>query len=97
MGDNIFLSCTLKCKPDQELFGRYVIYNLALIIGWHVITAKKQQQINIDNYHKNARQVSYDFAVRDLVYVDKTGIYYELNYNRSGPYRITEVFTTVTI
>ena len=55
-----------------------MIFNLTSDFDWIVITAKKQEQVNIENVCKNARQVSHEYAVGDLVYVGMTGIYHKL-------------------
>ena len=72
-------------------------FNLVKVIYWRVITSKKKQQVDIDNVCKNARRVSHDYAIGDLVYVDMTGIFCNVDYKKYGPYRITEVFTNGTI
>ena len=40
---------TIQATPGQDLFGRYMIFNLLSFIDWQVITAAKQQQVDIDN------------------------------------------------
>ena len=44
------------------------------VVDWRVITAAKQWQVDIDNLQENARQVTHDYAIGDLVYVEMTGI-----------------------
>ena len=65
---------TIVDTPVQAVFGREIIFNLMPVVECQVITAKKQWQVNIDNSHKNSRQVSHDYAIYDIVYVDMTGI-----------------------
>ena len=53
--------------------------------------------MDIYNVLENARRVTYDYAVGDLVYVEMTGIYRKLDYKKQGTYRIKEVFTNGTV
>ena len=57
----------------------------------------KQQQIDIDNLRGKAIQVTHDYEISDQVYAEMTGIYRKLDYNKQGPYIITELFTNVTV
>ena len=52
--------------------------------------------MDIDNVQESARQVTHDYEIGDLVYVEITGIYCEVYYKKNGPYRMTEVFTNGT-
>ena len=97
MGDNSFLSLFYHGQPCQDVFGKDMIFNLASVVDWRVVTVAKQRQIDIDNFRENAKWVSHDYAIGDWVYVEMTGIYQKLDYNKQGPYRITEVFTNGTV
>ena len=55
-----------------------------------------QRQVDIDNVQYNDRLVTHDYAIGNLVYVDMTGIYRKLNYDKQAPYIITVVFTNST-
>ena len=57
----------------------------------------KKLQVDIDNVRENAKRVTHDYAIGDQVYVEMTGIYQKLDYNKQVPYRITEVFTNGTV
>ena len=35
--------------PDQDIFGRDMLFNLASVVDWRVVTAAKQRQLDIDN------------------------------------------------
>ena len=83
--------------PDQAVFGRDMLFNLASVIDWQVVTPEKQRQVDIDNVIENAKQVTHDYAIGNLVYVKITCIYGKLEYSKQGPYIITEVFTNVTV
>ena len=63
--------------PGQAVFGRYILFNLALVIDWWVLTAAKQRQVEIDNVRENSKQVTHDYAIGDRVYVEMTGIYHK--------------------
>ena len=64
---------TIKATPDQPVFGRDMISNVTSVVDWRVITAGKQQQVNINNVQENARQVTHDYTIINLVYVETTG------------------------
>ena len=73
--------------PHQaNCFGRDMILNLALVVDWQVITDKKHQQLEIDNFGENARQVPHDYAVGNLVYVEMTSAYRKLDDKKQGMY-----------
>ena len=84
-------------KPGQSLFVRDMIFNLASVVDWQVVTAAKQQKLDIDNVQEIARQVTDDYAIGDWVYVKMTGIYRKLDYDKQVLYIIKELFTNVTV
>ena len=88
---------TIMATPCQAVLGRYMLFNLASVADWRVVTAAKQHQLVIDNVRENAKQVTHDYAIGDQVYVEITGIYQKLDYRKQGPYIITEVFTNGTV
>ena len=71
----------IQVTPGQAVFGRDMIFNLASVIDWRVITAGKQQQVDIDNVQENTRGVTHDYAISNLVYLEITGIYHKLYYS----------------
>ena len=83
--------------PDQVVFGRDVLFNLTSLIDWRVVTAKKQREVDIDNYFKNSGRVRHAYTIYDLFYVENTGIYHKLDYKNQGPYIITELFKNGTV
>ena len=83
--------------PGQAVFGRYIQFNLASVVDWRVVTAAKKQQVDNDNVQENAKWVTHDYAIGNKVYVEMTGIYRKLDYNKQEPYRTTEVFTNGTV
>ena len=80
----------------QTAFGRDMLFNLTSIIDWHIVTARIQRQVDIDNVCKKWK-ASQVYAIGDLVYVKNIDVYLILDYKKQGPYIITEVFTNFTI
>ena len=60
---------TIMATSGQAVFGRYMLFNLAPVVDWRVVTAANQHQLDIDNVKENANQVTHDYAVGDQVYV----------------------------
>ena len=58
----------------RAVFGIDMQFNLAPVVEWRVLTAAKQQQVDIDNVQGNARPVMHDYARCNQVYVEMTGI-----------------------
>ena len=54
------------------------------IFYFQVTNAKKQRKVKVYNARKNASRVRRDYAVDGLVYVDNTGIYIKIEYNKHG-------------
>ena len=71
--------------PVQDVFVRDMLFNLASVIDWQVLTSAKQRQVDIDNVRENARRVMHDYAIGNRVYVEMTGIYRKINYKKQGP------------
>ena len=95
IGDSYHL--TIMATPGQDVFGRDMLFKLASVFDWRVVTAEKQRQVDIDNGRENAKRVTHDYAIGNRVYVEMTGIYRKLYYRKQGPYIITEVFTNGTV
>ena len=74
-----------------------MLFNLASVIDWRVVTAAKQRQLDVDNVRENDRQFTHYYTIGNRVYVEMTGIYRKLDYKKKGLYRITEVFTNGTV
>ena len=75
--------------PVQAVFGREMLFNLASVVDWRVVTTTNQLQADINNVRENARKVMHDYAIGDQVYVEMTGIYRKLDYKKQGMSRIT--------
>ena len=88
---------TIMDTPGQDVFGRDMLLNLVSVLYWKFVTSENQRQVYIYNVRENSRQVAHDYAIGDQVYAEMTGIYRKLDYNKQGPYIITELFTNGTV
>ena len=50
---------TLGFTAGQDVFGRDILFNLTPIVDWRVLTARKDQKVDIDNVYKNTRRASH--------------------------------------
>ena len=62
-------NCTIMATPGQAVFGRDILFNLASVIDWKVLTAVKQRQVDMDNVRENAKRVTHEYAIGNQVYV----------------------------
>ena len=88
---------TLNATPAQLVFGRDIIFNIASIVDWRNITARKQKQIERDNVRENSRRIDFNYQVGQQVFVKNTDIARKLDNPKYGPYEITDVFTNGTV
>ena len=79
---------TIQFTPGQSVFGKSIIFNLTSVIDWKVTTAGKHRQVEIDNVKKNARPVTHDCTVGDIVNVEISVIYHKLYEKKQKQYRI---------
>ena len=42
--------CTIMAIPGQSIFGKDVLFNLASVVDWRVVTAEKQCQVDSNNF-----------------------------------------------
>ena len=84
---------TIMATPGQDVFGRDMLFNLALLIELKFATTANKRQVDINNVRENSKQVTQDYAIGNLVYLEMTGIYHKLDYKKQVTYIITEVFT----
>ena len=68
MGDKRFLSLTIMATPCQAVFAREMLFNLASVVYWRVLTYTKQQQVDIDNVQQNTRKVTHEYKIGNQVY-----------------------------
>ena len=59
-----------------------MLFKLASVVDWKVVTIAEQRQVDIDNVIENSKQVTHDCANYDQVYVGITGIYRKLDYRK---------------
>ena len=88
---------TIQATAGQAIFNRYIIFNLASVVDWRVITVGKKRQVDIDNVQENAMRVTHDYTVGNILYMEMTGICRKIDYNNLEPYIITELFTNITV
>ena len=60
---------TIQTTIFQSVFGRDMISNLASVVYQRVLTAEKQQQVEIDHVQEKARIVTHDYIIGNQVYV----------------------------
>ena len=53
--------------------------------------------MDIDNVQENARRVTQNYAIGNIIYSKITGIYCKLDYSKHEPYKTTKVFTNGTV
>ena len=76
---------TIMATLGQAVLVRDMLLNLASVVDCQVVTVDKHQQVSIDNFRENARQVTHDYTIGDQFYVEMTGIYRKLDYKKQGP------------
>ena len=57
----------IMATPGQSVYGRYMLFHLASVVDWRVVTATKQQQVDIDNFHENDKRFTHDYTIGDQV------------------------------
>ena len=60
---------TIMATPGQVVFLRDMLFNLASIVDWRVVTNAKQRQVDIDNVREKSKRVMQNYAIGNLVYV----------------------------
>ena len=46
---------TIMATPCQAVFVRDLLSDLASVVGWQILSAVKQRQVDVDNFRENAR------------------------------------------
>jgi hypothetical protein len=89
----------LQATPCQLVFGRDMIYNIALRVNWDRIQNPKKENniINESNQKENKNQISYEYKVGDQVLLETSGILRKLSTPRTGPYPVTNIYNNGTI
>ena len=83
--------------PGQAIFVRDMVFKLTSVVYWRVLISVKQRQVEIYNVQESPIQFTHDYTIRNQVYVEMTGIYRKLDYNKQKNYITTEVFTNDTV
>ena len=69
----------------RAVLGRDMLFDLTSVIYWHVVTATKKRQVDIDNVIENSRNFKHDYIIGNQVYVKNTDIYCKLYYKKQEP------------
>ena len=72
----------IMATPGQAVFGRYMLFNIASVVDWRVLTAVKQRQVYIYNVRENARRVTHYYTIGNQAYVKTTSIYRKIDYEK---------------
>ena len=83
--------------PGQSLFVRDMLFNLASVVDWRVVTAAKQQQVDIYNTRENTGRATHYYAIGDLVCVEMNGTSRIIEDKKQGPYIITKFFIDTAV
>jgi hypothetical protein len=88
----------LKASPGAAIFGQDMLFDILVVPDWHKIGEQRQSLTNHGNQQENAKQIDYDYKVRDKVLVINEGILRkaESAYGKE-PWTITTVHTNGTI
>ncbi len=88
----------LKASPGAAIFGWDMLFNILFVADWRKIGEWRQSLADRGNQRKNAKQIDYDYKVRDKVIVINEGILRkaESAYGKE-PWTITTVHTNGTI
>jgi hypothetical protein len=87
-----------KASPGAAIFGQDMLFDIPFVADWNKIGERRQSLTDRGNQHAIAKQVDYDYKVRDKVLVINEGILRkaESTYGKE-PWTITTVHTNGTI
>ncbi len=88
----------LKASPGAAIFGQDMLSGIQFVADWRKIGEQRQSLTNHGNQQENAKQIDYDYKVRDKVLVMKEGILRKAEsvYGKES-WTITTVHTNGTI
>jgi hypothetical protein len=88
----------LKASPGAAIFGLDMLFDIPFMADWRKIEERRQSLTDCGNQRTNAKQIDYDYKVRDKVLVINEGILRkaESAYGKE-PWTITTVHTNGTI
>ena len=87
----------LKATPGAAIFGQDMMFNLPTLINWKDLSICKKKLVDASNLRENTHRVDYDYQVDDHIYIKKDGIFCKLDSPKLGPFRITDIYTNVTV
>jgi hypothetical protein len=64
----------LKASPGAAIFGQDMLFDILFVADWRKIGEQRQSLTNRGNQRENAKQIDYDYKVRDKVLVINEGI-----------------------
>jgi hypothetical protein len=88
----------LKASPGAAIFGQDMLFDILFMADWHKIGEQRQSLTNCGNQQEDAKQIDYNYKVRDKVLVINKGSLRkaESAYGKE-PWTITTVHTNGTI
>ncbi len=88
----------LQASPGAAIFGWDMLFDIPFMADWRKIGEQRQSLSNCGNQHENAKQIDYNYKVRDKVLEVYKGILRkaESAYGKE-PWTITTVHTNRTI
>ncbi len=88
----------LKASPGAAIFGRDMLFDILFVADWRKIGERRQSLTDRGNQRENAKQIDYNYKVRDKVLVINKGIHCkaESAYGKE-PWTITTVHMNGTI
>ena len=83
--------------PAQLVFGRDMMFNITSLVNWKALSIKKQKAVDDANKRENSKRIQHDYKINDQVYILNEGIHRKLDSPKSGPFKITEVYSNGTV
>jgi hypothetical protein len=88
----------LKASPGAAIFGQDMLFDVPFVADWQKNGERRQSLTNCGNQRKNAKQIDYNYKVRDKVLVINKGILRKAESTHGKePWTITAVHTNGTI
>jgi hypothetical protein len=64
----------LKASPGAAIFGQDMLFDIPFMADWRKIGEQRQSLTDRGNQQENAKQIDYNYKVRDKVLVIKEGL-----------------------
>jgi len=87
----------LEATPGQLVFGRDMLLPIRIKTDWARIRQRKQDIINANTEKENSKRIKHDYQIGESVLLEKPGLVQKLSAPRTGPYKITAVYTNGTV